>query len=334
MWVLFLMGTCLSARAADWPRLPTDAELRAAADAATGSIQGRLLYSSGPVPWHDPAHFAAVGDPVAASGAFLALAWAYGGESLSVNGVAVGTSPTKVQGTALRLFYADGDFVFAPMTPRGVGEFRPALEVIEVQALNYALRSEAAVRAHVDRHFTPRPDGYGYVRGFPVAAEQPLPIEVIVGGGVAAVVVAGAALIRRRRARPPAPTDDGDSDSDDDDDDDDVVGHVLQLGRDRIALAPGDTAAVPVSVWRLLANGSVEPEPDATLAARGNDGGVTVSPTSSSGPTMVLSLTAGAAATGVIDIVVTAQIGAGTRAATKEARIVVEVEGGYTMVFS
>jgi hypothetical protein len=49
---------------------------------------------------------------------------------------------------------------------------------------------------------------------------------------------------------------------------------------------------------------------------------------------MVLSLTAGAAATGVIDIVVTAQIGAGTRAATKEARIVVEVEGGYTMVFS
>lgn len=331
------LATTMSAQAARWPRLPTEGELREAANAATARLNGRLLYTSGPVPFHDPARFAAGGDPIDVSGALLAVAHEVGGGAISVNGQVMGSAPTKVMGSAMQLYYADGDFVFATMPPRAPGEFRPALEVTGAAALAYTLRSEAAVRAHVDRHFAPRPDGYGYVRGFPVVTASPLPIEVVVGGGVAAVVVAGAALVRRRRRlRPPADTSSGDDadDNDDDDDDDEVVGHVLQLGRDRVTLEPGASATVPVSVWKVRHSGAVEPESDATITARCDAGGVTCAPTSSPGPSMSLSLTAGDAAAGPVDVVVTVQTGAGAKAATKEARIVVEVEGAYAMVFS
>jgi hypothetical protein len=322
-----------SALAANWPRFPTDAELRAAADEATARQNGRLLYTSGPIPWHDPARLAAGHDPIAVSGALLAMAHEVGGGAISVTGQVVGGAPTTVVGTGLQLYFADGEFVFATMPPRAGDEFRPALEVSGAAALAWSLRSEAAVRAWVDRHFAPRPDGYGYVRGFPAVTTSPLPIEVIVGGGVAAVVVAGAAIARRRRrAFPPANNDDGNDDSDDGTEDD-VVGHVLQLARDQVTLAPGTSTVVPVAVWRVRRSGAVEPEPDATITAR-SDGGATVTPASAAGPGVALSLTAGDGADGPCEIVVTVQAGAGDRVSTKEARITVDVEGGYTMVFS
>jgi MYXO-CTERM domain-containing protein len=330
--LLLMLGWASVVHAADWPRLPTDAELNDAATVAAGQVTGRLLYTSGPIPFHDPAAFARGISAVESSGALLAMAWQAGGETISVNGQDVGTSATKVYGSALRLFWVDGDFVFAPTRPRQPGEFIPALEMSEAAALAYSLRSEAAVRAHVDRHFTPRPDGYGYVRGFPVDATPDVPIEVVIGGGVAAVVVAGAVLIRRRR-RTPA-NDDTSDDDDDDDDDDDVVGHVLQLGVDRLALAPGASGVVPVSVWRVKQGGAVEPEPDATITVRTSEARLTVSPTSSKGASASLSLTADAALQGTVEVTVTAHVSTKAGAVTRDATITVDVATAFAMVFS
>lgn len=339
-----MLGWASVVHAADWPRLPTDAELNDAATVAAGQVTGRLLYTSGPIPFHDPAAFARGISAVESSGALLAMAWQAGGETISVNGQDVGTSATKVYGSALRLFWVDGDFVFAPTRPRRPGEFIPALEMSEAAALAWSLRSEAAVRAHVDRHFTPRPDGYGYVRGFPVDVTPDLPIEVVIGGGVAAVVVAGAVLIRRRR-RTPAPAnddtgtdndgDDADDDNDDDDDDDDdVVGHVLQLGVDRLALAPGASGVVPVSVWRVKQGGTVVPEPDATITVQTSEARLTVSPTSSKGASASLSLTADAALQGTVTVTVTAHVTSKAGTVTRDATITVSVEADFAMVFS
>jgi len=351
--VLLLLLCCAPvAHAANWPRLPTDAEMQDAANEASARMGGRrTIYSSGPVPHHDPVRFAAGVSAVEVSGAFLAEAWEAGGGTISVNGQAVGTEPVKVYGSALRLFWADGGFVFAPTTPRKPGEFTPALEMIEASALAASLRSEAAVRAHVDRHFAPRPDGYGYVRGFPVDVSPELPIEVVIGGGVAAVVVAGAALIRRRRRTSPSPSNttdnddnngddnDSDNDSDNDDqedetDDDEVVGHVLQLGVDRLQLAAGETGVVPVSVWRVKQGGAVEPEPDATITVRTSEARLTVTPTSSKGAQTSLSLTADAALQGTVTVTVTAHVSTKAGAVTRDATITVDVETAFAMVFS